>query len=79
MLSFSGSILAKGKRYHLTFTKIFTPDGEKLFVAASSLHGKSIFFNMKKNKQNSWTVFGRAPIWVKKAEGELGKIIKQQI
>jgi len=79
MLSFSGSIMSKGQKYHLTFTKIFTPEGEKLFVAASSFHGKSIFFNMKKNKQNSWKIFGHAPMWVRKAEAELEKIIKQQI
>jgi len=65
--------------YHLTFTKIFTLEGEKLFVAASNLHGKSVFFSMKKNKQNTWKIFGRAPVWVKKAEAQLEKIINQKI
>jgi hypothetical protein len=71
--------MAKGQMYHLTFTKIFTLEGEKLFVAASNLHGKSIFFNMKKNKQNRWKIFGRAPMWVRKAEAQLENIIKQQV
>jgi hypothetical protein len=78
MLSFSGSIMAKGQIYHLTFTKIFTLEGEKFFIAASNFHGKNVYISMMKNKQNSWKISGHAPMWMRKAEAQLEKIIKQK-
>jgi hypothetical protein len=75
---FTGTIKEGEEILHFSFSRMYTTEGEKYFVAVHR-NGNLSHFNMRKDNKGVWRASDASPSWVKAIEEEISKIINQNI
>ena len=77
-MQFTGTIKEGEEILNFSFSRMYTTEGEKYFVAIHR-NGNLTHFKVKKDKNGVWRASDTSPSWVKATEEEISKIINQNI
>ena len=78
MNQFNGIIKAEEETLNFSFSRVYTTEGEKFFVTATTNKGY-YNFDMKKDSKGKWRISDIAPQSLKEFEERLSNIIEQNI
>ena len=78
MYSFRHLVKSDDGNIHFIFTRMWTLDGEKVFVTSAPRPNNIITFDMKPTINGKWKIVTAVPQWLQVMENEFSEVIMEK-